>query len=202
MYPRLHLLRDYTRGVIMEFESIEKIHQGKFITRYDIHYKTASGKAKTYEMISRNPDIMGHKDMLEKKPHAVVMIMHDCTGQKLLLCKEYRMAVGESIYNFPAGLIDPGESYEEAAARELREETGLTLMRIDEVWKPSYSAVGFSNERNVVVLGVAGGEIRPSDSELEEIQAEWFDKKQIREILKDERLSARTQTYCAMWCRQ
>jgi hypothetical protein len=28
------------------------------------------------------------------------------------------MAVGESIYNFPAGLIDPGETYEEAAARE------------------------------------------------------------------------------------
>ena len=125
----------------MEFESIEKIHQGKFITRYDIHYKTVSGKSKTYEMISRNPDITGLKDMLEKKPHAVVMIMHDCTGQKLLLCKEYRMAVGESIYNFPAGLIDPGESYEEAAARELREETGLSLMRIDEVWKPSYSAV-------------------------------------------------------------
>lgn len=185
----------------MEFESIEKIHQGKFITRYDIHYKTVSGKPKTYEMISRNPDITGLKDMLEKKPHAVVMIMHDCTGQKLLLCKEYRMAVGESIYNFPAGLIDPGESYEEAAARELREETGLSLMRIDEVWKPSYSAVGFSNERNVVVLGVAGGEIRPSDSELEEIQAQWFDKKQIREILKDERLSARTQTYCALWSR-
>ena len=129
----------------MEFESIEKIHQGKFITRYDIHYKTVSGKPKTYEMISRNPDITGLKDMLEKKPHAVVMIMHDCTGQKLLLCKEYRMAVGESIYNFPAGLIDPGETYEEAAARELREETGLSLMRIDEVWKPSYSAVGFSS---------------------------------------------------------
>ena len=80
----------------MEFESIEKVHQGKFITRYDIHYRTVSGKAKTYEMISRNPDITGLKDMLEKKPHAVVMIMHDCTGQKLLLCKEYRMAVGDS----------------------------------------------------------------------------------------------------------
>jgi ADP-ribose pyrophosphatase len=55
---------------MMEFESIEKIHQGKFITRYDIHYRTVSGKAKTYEMISRNPDITGLKDMLEKKPHA------------------------------------------------------------------------------------------------------------------------------------
>ena len=39
----------------MEFESIEKIHQGKFITRYDIHYKTVSGKPKTYEMISPKP---------------------------------------------------------------------------------------------------------------------------------------------------
>lgn len=185
----------------MKYKSIQKIHQGKFITRYDIQYETASGKIKTYEMISRNSDLTGIEQMLEKHPHAVVVIAHDASGEKLLLCREFRMAVGEWIYNFPAGLIDPGETYEQAAVRELREETGLTLERIDEVWKPSYSAVGFSNERNVVIVGVATGEIRPSDSEVEEIDAVWFTKEQIREILKKERLAARTQTYCALWSR-
>jgi hypothetical protein len=40
----------------MKFKSIEKIHSGKFITRYDLHYETASGKPVTYEMISREPN--------------------------------------------------------------------------------------------------------------------------------------------------
>ena len=41
----------------MKFKSIEKIHSGKFITRYDLHYETASGKPVTYEMISREPNV-------------------------------------------------------------------------------------------------------------------------------------------------
>ena len=40
---------------------------------------------------------------------------------------------------------DPGETPEQAAARELREETGLHLDSIDDFIPASYSAVGFSN---------------------------------------------------------
>ena len=36
------------------------------------------------------------------------------------------------INNFPAGLIDPGESPEESVRRKLWEETGLDLIRIDD----------------------------------------------------------------------
>ena len=70
------------------------------------------------------------------------------------------------IYNFPAGLIDPGESVEESARRELWEETGLRLVRIDDILDNSYRAVGFSNERNVCVFGVAEGTFRKSTSPL------------------------------------
>ena len=41
----------------MKYEGIRKIHEGRFITRYDVDYTTAEGNAKTYEIISRNRDM-------------------------------------------------------------------------------------------------------------------------------------------------
>ena len=42
------------------------------------------------------------------------------------------MSVGDYVYNFPAGLIDEGETPEVAAKRELKEETGLDLIVIED----------------------------------------------------------------------
>lgn len=52
---------------------------------------------------------------------------------KYVLVKQYRHSVNETIYEFPAGKIAPGETPLEAAKRELLEETGLTAIEINEV---------------------------------------------------------------------
>ena len=183
----------------MKFEGIRKIHEGKFITRYDVDYVTAEGNPKTYEMISRNRDIRTLEELQNKKPNAVVMILTDAAGQRILVNREYRMAMAQWIYNFPAGLIDPGETPEESAKRELWEETGLRLTRIDDVMDNSYSAVGFSNERNICVFGAAEGEFRKSTSDTEEIIPGWYTKEEIRRLLRTEPFAARTQAYCYAW---
>ena len=183
-------------------QGIEKKDSGKYITRYDINYKTEDGQDKVYEIISRNPDIKSQDELSGNAPDAVVLIMTSEDGQRILLNKEFRMAAGRFVYNFPAGLIDPGETPEEAAARELREETGLNLTRVDDIIGLSYSAVGFSNEMNVCVVGSCEGEIAMSDSSFEEIEAEWYTKEDIRRLLQSERFAARTQAYCYMWSKQ
>ena len=183
----------------MEFEYIEKKEEGQFITRYDLHYRTSDNQEKVYEMISRDKNITTFDQLQNNKEDAVAIIMHDETGEKILINKEYRMAMGKWIYNFPAGLIDEGETPEQAARRELKEETGLDIIRIDEWWGQCYSAIGFSNERNACCVGVAGGSFSKSTSTQEEITPGWYTKEQVKELLATEAFAVRTQAYCYMW---
>ncbi len=183
----------------MRFQGIKKVHTGTFIHRYDITYETVTGREKIYEMISRDASIDNFEMLHKKHPDAIVMILHDESGERILLNREFRLAVGDWIYNFPAGLIEPGETPTESGRRELKEETGLDLLAISEILPLSYSAVGFSNESNVCLIGTAGGTFSQSHSEVEEIQAEWYTKDDIKKILKDGVFAARTQAYCYLW---
>ena len=183
----------------MEYKGIRRILEGKFITRYDVDYVTAEGRQKTYEIISRNRNIQTLEELQNHRPNAVVMVLTDESGERILINREYRMAMAQWVYNFPAGLIDPGETPEESARRELWEETGLTLSRIDDVLDNSYSAVGFANERNVTVYGAARGEFRKSTSDAEEIVPGWYTREDVRRLLRTEPFAARTQAYCYAW---
>ena len=183
----------------MEIKGIEKREQGHFITRYNLTYQLKDGSEKVYEMISRDSNMTDFADLHDRGPDAVVLIMHSPDGKRVLLNREFRLAPGEWVYNFPAGLIDPGETPEQAAARELREETGLRLVSVTDHIGESYSAVGFSNEKNVCVVGVADGEIRESDSDAEEIEAGWYTREEMKHLLRTDCFAARTQAYCYAW---
>ena len=126
----------------MQFKKVEKKCEGKFITRYDITYETVDHQKKVYEMISRNGDITDFEGLHGKEADAVVIIATDETGEKILIDKEFRLAPGEWVYNFPAGLIDPGETPQESAKRESgisrasraakhRTDTGMTMASLD-----------------------------------------------------------------------
>jgi ADP-ribose pyrophosphatase len=183
----------------VKFLGIKKGEQGKFITRYDVQYETNDGQKKNYEMISINPDIDSFDKLHGKIADAVVIIATDENDERILISREFRLAPGEWVYNFPAGLIDPGEKPQESAVRELMEETGLELYQIDDFINTSYSAVGFSNETNVCVVGRARGEFKPSTSTVEEIEAGWYTKPEVKELLKTEKFAARTQAFCYLW---
>ena len=186
----------------MKFKGIKKILSGRFIHRFDIEYETVDGQTKNYEMISRHAEIKTLEELNGSKPDAVVLIMTDPSGERILLNREFRMAAGMWVYNFPAGLIDPGETPEQAAERELFEETGIRLTAIEDIIGLSYSAVGFSNEMNVCVVGRCEGEPGKSDSVFEEIEAAWYNRKEVRKLLKTERFAARTQAYLYLWSKE
>lgn len=65
---------------------------------------------------------------------------------RVCLIENDRYAVGKTLIEVPAGTIDPGESPEQTARRELREETGFVADQIEpiRVW---YVSPGVMNER-------------------------------------------------------
>ncbi len=100
-------------------------------------------------------------------PDAVAVLPLYTGSCRIALIRQYRPVVGEWLLEAPAGVIDPGESPEEAAARELEEEAGLRpgrLLRVAE----GYASPGYSTEKLYYFLALDPSETssRPEDYEV------------------------------------
>lgn len=183
----------------MKFKGIEKIKSGNYLNRYDISYETPHGHTKVYEMFSRDGGIDTEEKLKNPRTDAVVIIVTDPPGEHLLLIREFRLELDNYIYGLPAGLIDPGETPEETAVRELKEETGLDLVKIRDVMPASYCAVGLSNEQCICVFGTASGNFSDRTPTGEEIKAGWYSRDELRELVKKETFGSWAQAYSYMW---
>jgi ADP-ribose pyrophosphatase len=98
----------------------------------------------------RFPD--GSVGQLEMLRHpgaaAVVPFIDDPRDQdpRVLLIRQFRHAAEAFIWEVPAGRLDPGESPEDCALRELEEETGMRARTIERL-TTIYTTPGFTDER-------------------------------------------------------
>jgi ADP-ribose pyrophosphatase len=72
----------------------------------------------------------------------------------IMMVRQWRYAIGCQTLEIPAGKVDPGETPEICAARELMEETGQRAARLIEIFS-YYPAIGYANE--VIRIFVASG---------------------------------------------
>jgi len=97
----------------------------------------------------RFPD--GSEGELEMIRHpgaaAVVPVLsRDAADPEILLIRQFRHAADGLIWEVPAGRLDPGETPEVCARRELIEEAGLNAGRLDRL-ATVYTTPGFTDER-------------------------------------------------------
>ena len=79
---------------------------------------------------------------------------------KLAVVCQHRPTIGHAIIELPAGKIDPGETPIEAGRRELKEETGLTMLtRVAEQRGRAFPSVGITDESHVIVSCLCTGEL-------------------------------------------
>ena len=101
-------------------EIIDKIvrWKGRFMSAVEIHYRDAKGVERTWEAVER-VGIGGIVVMVAVTPSGTV-----------LLERQFRPPLGRDVIELPAGLVDLDESMEDAARRELIEETGWSAREL------------------------------------------------------------------------
>ena len=97
----------------------------------------------------RYPDgSVGQLELVRHRGAAAVLPVlghREDSDPDVLLLRQYRYAAGGVIYEVPAGIVEPGESWEECARRELEEEAGFragTLVKLTTI----HTTPGFTNE--------------------------------------------------------
>lgn len=158
-------------------ESIETVSTG-WINKYHLHYTLPDGRPYTYEGVSRKGperyeaalEALGSTGAPDPDAVCIVPLLPDGS---VLLEREFRYPLNSWCVSLPAGLIDAGESLEEAVARELSEETGYRLRddiapAVRPLPQPGFSSTGLTEENVQVVFAQveAAGEARPDSAEL------------------------------------
>src|SRR5689334_16258307 len=84
--------------------------------------------------------------------HGAVAIVPRLGDDTILMVRQFRQAVGETLLELPAGTLEEGEDADACAARELEEEIGYRPGRLRRLFS-QYLAPGYSNEVLYAYLG-------------------------------------------------
>ncbi len=175
--------------------SIEKTTENRFLNMYNLHYENKVGKRGVYHIASRGKDIGALKINTRKnRPDGVIIYsIYGENRDRMVLVRQYRFSIDDYIYELPAGLVDEGETYSQAGARELKEETGLDFepLQVDEMYhKPFYTTIGMTDESCATVYGYATGTVsREGLEDNEQLEVVLADRDEVRRILKEENVS-------------
>lgn len=103
--------REWQHHTLPEIEQAELVAQSKLFRIEQIDLSFTNGEKRVYER-------------MRGSGRGAVMVVPCLNDTDIMLVREYAAGTHTYELGFPKGLIDPGESPEEAANRELKEEIG------------------------------------------------------------------------------
>lgn len=112
------------------------VYQDQWLTLYQDEVEFPDGNKGTYAWANRNDGV----------GIAVITPQH-----KILLNREYRYVIDGYSWELPGGGIDEGETPEQAAVRELQEETGLIAQNLKKLYE-FYPLHSFNSEKVTIFI--------------------------------------------------
>ncbi|MDO4274540.1 MAG: NUDIX hydrolase [Eubacteriales bacterium] len=178
-----------------QIHSVDKLTDNKYVNLYNVKATSVHDTTVSYFVASRAKSVEELKLKTRKNtPDGV--IIYSIYGEKrdrVVLVRQYRYTLDDYIYEFPAGLVEPGEDFHQGAVREMYEETGLSLepLKVAEAYeRPYFTTIGMTDESCATVYGYASGVISTQAQEdSEEIEVVLADKEEVRRILREENVA-------------
>ena len=175
-------------------KGIKKLTDNRFLNLYELDATFRDGSSAPYYVASRRKGVDQLKAVThDSHPDGVILYgVHGEKRDKLVLVRQFRYPVNGYVYEFPAGLVEPGEDMLDAGIREMYEETGLQFTPVDapSYSRPFFTTVGMTDESCGTVFGYCSGQPSNAHQEgTEDIQVVLADRVECRRILKEENVA-------------
>ena len=173
---------------------IKKLTENRFLNIYELDSTFRDGSNAPYSVASRRKNIDSLKAVTHDN-HADGVILYGVHGEardKVVLVRQFRYPINGYVYEFPAGLVEPGEDMLEAGIREMQEETGLNFQPVEAgaYSRPFFTTIGMTDESCGTVYGYCSGQPSVANQEgTEDIQVILADREECKRILKEERVA-------------
>lgn len=131
-----------------------------------VHKTTNLYKGKIFNVVLEKVTLpngaVKHREIV-RHPGAAAMVPFLDDG-RVVLIKQYRHAVGDFVWEIPAGTLEPDEAPMACARRELVEETGYEATRLEKLAE-ILPAPGYTDEHIHIFLATG---LRPAEQKLED----------------------------------
>jgi len=156
------------------------VHSTPYLKLFDRTYIN-NDKEHSWHVVSRRESPVNLEDNNNTNADAVhiVGVMEDLEIPRLVVIEEYRPPIGGWTVGLPAGLIDEQESAQDAAVREMKEETGLDFTYVSESPR-LFNSPGMTDESSIMVFGTVTGNISDElQEEKENIKASLLTQRDV-----------------------
>ena len=175
-------------------KGVKKQTDNRFLNLYELDAQFRDGSRAPYYVASRRKSADQLKAVThDNNPDGVILYgVHGENKDKVVLIRQFRYPLGGYVYEFPAGLVEPGEDMMDAGIREMFEETGLNFTPVDAgaCSRPFFTTIGMTDESCGTVYGYCSGDPSVSNQEgTEDIQVVLADREECRRILQEENVA-------------